>query len=93
MWKLPRDFFFCFLQISSLRGNFFFSYCCFSRYKGIVWGWGGGGEGGGHSETFQTEKAAVLECALAYERARGNDGPRPWLKKNKIDAICRACSF
>lgn len=78
-----------------VKGQFSFSPIVVFLVTRGLFGDGVGGEvrGGGHSETFQTEKAAVLECALAYERARGNYGPRPWLKKNKIDAICRACSF
>lgn len=39
--------------------------------------------------TFQTQKAAVLECAQASSEIMA----LAIAKENKIDAICRACSF
>lgn len=47
-------YFFFFLQISSLRAILLLLLLFFSRYKGIVWGWGEGG--GGHSETFHRHR-------------------------------------
>lgn len=69
-----------------LRGFYFFSLpiVVFLVTRG-AWGLVRAGE--------WTQKAAVLECALANTHTLENYGPWPWLEKNKIDAICRPCSF
>lgn len=77
MWKLLLEVLFFFLFADFLvMDNFFFSPVVVLLVTRGLFGVGWGpGVGGADTQTFQTQKAAVLECALAYERARGIMGP------------------